>query len=307
MKLIINIIFISLVLAQIPSKSNDIKKKIKKSRLNLNVGGIIPEKMHGDERANSLAPHQIEEIRLRARDYESLDATKDDIVLIKTSKGQMKLRLFPNIAPNHCNNFKKLANSGFYNGTLFHRIIPGFMIQGGDILTRDSKKENDGQGGPGWTIDEEFSDLKHKRGTLSMARSQDRNSAGSQFFICVADTPWLDGKYTIFGEVVEGDYLIDSIVNSPTDYSFTKAKAVSKINPDDPGEWITIGDPKTRKKLYFKVPEGVDRYSFELETKKLLRSDSPIAPIEIISMEVVNKIDMLMDPVITIPNNEKAK
>lgn len=301
MRLLISIAIFSMALAQVDTTSVDTKKKRKKSRLNLNVGGLIPEKMHGDERANSLAPHQIEEIQRKARDFQSPDATSNDIVIIKTSKGQMKLKLFTDVAPNHCNNFKKLANSGFYDGTLFHRIIPGFMIQGGDILTRDSKKNNDGQGGPGWTIDAEFSKLKHKRGTLSMARSQDPNSAGSQFFICVGDTPWLDGKYTIFGEVIEGDYLIDRIVNSSTDYSITKAKAVDRIPSNDSGEWVEIGDPKSRRMLYFKVPEGMDRNTFEYETKMLIRSDSPIAPIEILSIVVVDKIDLLMDPVITIP------
>ena len=134
-----------------------------------------------------------------------------------------------------------------------------------------------------------------------MARSQDPNSAGSQFFICVGDTPWLDGKYTIFGEVIEGDYLIDRIVNSSTDYSITKAKAVDRIPSNDSGEWVEIGDPKSRRMLYFKVPEGMDRNTFEYETKMLIRSDSPIAPIEILSIVVVDKIDLLMDPVITIP------
>ena len=149
MRLLISIAIFSMALAQVDTTLVDTKKKRKKSRLNLNVGGLIPEKMHGDERANSLAPHQIEEIQRKARDFQSPDATSNDIVIIKTSKGQMKLKLFTDVAPNHCNNFKKLANSGFYDGTLFHRIIPGFMIQGGDILTRDSKKNNDGQGGPG--------------------------------------------------------------------------------------------------------------------------------------------------------------
>ena len=91
-----------------------------------------------------------------------------------------------------------MANSGFYDGTKFHRVIPNFMIQGGDILSRDGDSSNDGTGGPGWTVDAEFSDIKHVRGTLSMARSRDVNSAGSQFFICVSPQPHLDGQYTVF-------------------------------------------------------------------------------------------------------------
>ena len=166
-----------------------------------NIPGIIPKNM---PMANQfiLFPHEIEVIKQNAKNYIPESVTNDDIVVMETNRGTIKLKLFPNIAPKHCRNFKKLANSGYYDKTSFHRIIPGFMIQGGDINSRDNDPKNDGQGGPGWTVDAEFNDIPHKRGVLSMARSSDPNSAGSQFFICVADSPHLDGKYTAFGEVI---------------------------------------------------------------------------------------------------------
>ena len=123
---------------------------------------------------------------------------------METSHGTMKFDLFEDIAPQNCLNFKKLANSGYYDETAFHRIIPGFIIQGGDILTRDNNKNNDGLGNPGWTIKAEFSDKEHIRGTLSMHRiKNDINSAGSQFFISLSDNKNLDNKYTIIGQLID--------------------------------------------------------------------------------------------------------
>ncbi len=115
-------------------------------------------------------------------------------------------------------NFIKLAKSGFYDGTIFHRVIPGFMIQGGDPNTKGPDKSTYGMGGPGYTIDAEFNKISHKRGIVSMARSRDPNSAGSQFFIVVKDSPFLDGKYTVFGEVVKGMEVADKIVSLKRDY-----------------------------------------------------------------------------------------
>ncbi|MCP9438553.1 MAG: peptidylprolyl isomerase [Nitrospira sp.] len=136
----------------------------------------------------------------------------------------MEIRFFPDVAPRHVENFLALAKAGFYNGTIFHRVIPGFMIQGGDPNTKDSlKKELYGMGGP---TDEkgnpvrlkaEFNDISHKRGIVSMARAQDPDSAGSQFFIVVEDSPFLDNKYTVFGEVVKGIGVADKIANVPRD------------------------------------------------------------------------------------------
>lgn len=137
---------------------------------------------------------------------------KNPIVTITTNEGSMKIELYPNIAPNTVNNFISLVKKGFYNGTIFHRVIPGFMIQGGD-------PEGTGMGGPGYSIKGEFSgngvknDLKHTRGVISMARSMDPDSAGSQFFIMVADAPHLDGQYAAFGKVIEGIEEADRIVS----------------------------------------------------------------------------------------------
>jgi len=138
--------------------------------------------------------------------------------IIKTKQGEIEIKLFPDKAPKHVENFLKLAKSGFYNGTIFHRVIPGFMIQGGDPNTKDlNKKELYGMGGPGHSVKAEFNDVPHKRGIVSMARSNDPDSAGSQFFIVVEDSPFLDGKYTAFGQVVKGMGVADKIVNQPRD------------------------------------------------------------------------------------------
>ncbi|MGN0621678.1 MAG: peptidylprolyl isomerase [Porcipelethomonas sp.] len=141
------------------------------------------------------------------------------MVIIEMENGrEIKIELYPEIAPISCENFEKLVNSGFYDGLTFHRVIPGFMIQGGC-------PEGTGMGGPGWTIKGEFSsngvknDLKHTRGVLSMARSMMPDSAGSQFFIMHEDAPHLDGNYAAFGKVVEGIETVDEIAETETDYS----------------------------------------------------------------------------------------
>ena len=139
-------------------------------------------------------------------------------VMLKTKFGEMEIVLFPDLAPKHVESFLKLAKSGFYNGTIFHRILPGFMIQGGDPLTKDPANRNKyGTGGPGYTVPAEFSKVVHEKGILSAARTQDPNSAGSQFFIMVAKAPHLDGQYTVFGEVVKGVEVAETIVNQPRD------------------------------------------------------------------------------------------
>ncbi len=137
--------------------------------------------------------------------------------VIETSLGNIELKFFPDVAPIHVNNFLDLAKKGFYDGTTFHRVIPGFMIQGGDPNSKDADRSRHGMGSPGYTIKAEFNDKPHKRGILSMARSADPDSAGSQFFICVADANFLDGKYTVFGEVVSGMDIADKIVNQKRD------------------------------------------------------------------------------------------
>jgi peptidyl-prolyl cis-trans isomerase B (cyclophilin B) len=138
--------------------------------------------------------------------------------IIETKFGSMEIRFFPDKAPKHVENFITLAKSGFYDKTIFHRVIPGFMIQGGDPNTKDEKnKPQYGTGGPGHNVKAEFNDRPHVRGTVSMARSKDPDSAGSQFFIVVKDSPSLDGQYTVFGEVVKGMEVADKIVSQPRD------------------------------------------------------------------------------------------
>jgi peptidyl-prolyl cis-trans isomerase B (cyclophilin B) len=144
----------------------------------------------------------------------------EEVAVIETKFGKIVLKFRPDKAPKHVENFKKLARNGFYNETIFHRVIPGFMIQGGDPNTKDKKRiEKYGQGGPGYSVAAEFNNLNHKRGVLSMARSQDPNSAGSQFYICVGDSAFLNREYTAFGEAVEGMDVADQIVNSPRNSS----------------------------------------------------------------------------------------
>jgi len=138
-------------------------------------------------------------------------------VVIKTGFGDIKFSLLPDIAPETVRNFSQLAKSGFYNGTLFHRIIPGFMIQGGDPNTKNPDKSTWGQGGPGYNLKAEFNSRSHLRGIVSMARSSDPDSAGSQFFIVTSDSTFLDRQYTVFGEVVDGMEVADKIVNLPRD------------------------------------------------------------------------------------------
>jgi len=139
--------------------------------------------------------------------------------VLKTRLGDIEIEFFPDKAPGHVKNFLDLARKGVYEGTTFHRVIPGFMIQGGDPNTRDPKGSRGahGTGGPGYTIKAEFNDTSHKRGIVSMARAQDPDSAGSQFFIVVKDSNFLDGNYTAFGQVVRGMDVADKIVNSPRD------------------------------------------------------------------------------------------
>lgn len=137
--------------------------------------------------------------------------------VIETKFGSIELKFFPELAPNHVNNFIELAKKGFYDETTFHRAIPGFMLQGGDPNSKNPDRSKHGMGNPGYTVKAEFNDKPHKKGTLSMARSSNPDSAGSQFFICVADAFSLDKQYTVFGEVVSGMDVVDKIVMQPRD------------------------------------------------------------------------------------------
>jgi peptidyl-prolyl cis-trans isomerase B (cyclophilin B) len=140
-----------------------------------------------------------------------------EIAIIKTTEGDMVVEFWPEVAPKTVENFKTLARKGFYDGTCFHRVIKGFMIQGGDPQTKDPAKESSwGTGGPGHTVKAEFNDRPHVRGVLSMARSNDPDSAGSQFFICHGNAAFLDKKYTAFGKLIKGDEVLEKIATTPT-------------------------------------------------------------------------------------------
>jgi peptidyl-prolyl cis-trans isomerase B (cyclophilin B) len=139
-----------------------------------------------------------------------------EVAIIKTSAGEMTLEFWPDVAPKTVENFKTLAKKGYYDGTAFHRIVKGFMIQGGDPLTKDASKEDDwGTGGPGYQIKAEFNAKSHQRGVISMARSQNPDSAGSQFFLCLGDASFLDRKYTAFGQLTQGDEVLGQIGDTP--------------------------------------------------------------------------------------------
>ena len=161
-----------------------------------------------------------------------------EVAIVKTSEGTMILEFYPDLAPGHVENFKKLAKKGFYDGTCFHRVMPGFMIQGGDPNTKnEAAKESWGMGGPGYTIKAEFNAKHHARGILSMARTSDPDTAGSQFFICHADAGSLDNQYTVFGNLIKGFDVLDKIATTPTEPPNRPVKRVTiesvKIVPAD--------------------------------------------------------------------------
>ena len=157
---------------------------------------------------------------------------QDKVAEIHTTMGEIDVRFFPDVAPNHVRNFIDLAEKGFYNGIKFHRVIPGFMIQVGDPNTISGSRGTWGTGGSEKTVNAEFSSIPHKRGILSMARTNDPNSASSQFFIMVNDYPSLNGKYSVFGEVTKGMDVADKIVNVKTqggDQPVDPVPAIEKI------------------------------------------------------------------------------
>jgi len=239
-----------------------------------------------------LTDFNIKDIINNAKKYSPTPVLNSDIVIMETSFGKVKFKLFPSIAPKHCLNFKKLCNSGFYDKTLFHRLIPNFMIQGGDILTRDADPNNDGTGNPGWTLDAEFNNIKHKKGILSMARGLDINSAGSQFFICFSDATHLDGKYTAFGELIDGHEVLDLMSNVISESKQIMKLAKNEIPKNqDVSNWIEykIND----KLIYFKVPIGINKKSYYNDIKNRISNKTrPHVPITIQKIRVVNNQDL---------------
>jgi len=171
---------------------------------------------------------------VNAEEQKPMNSAKE-VAVIKTSEGEMVAEFWPEVAPNTVENFKKLARSGFYDGTAFHRIVKGFMIQGGDPLTKDPAKESRyGTGDPGYKIKAEFNDRSHERGVLSMARSSDPDSAGSQFFICLANVSRLDHQYTTFGKIIKGDDVLGKIGDTEvtTSDSGERSKPTKRVTVD---------------------------------------------------------------------------
>ncbi len=186
------------------------------------------------------------EVRQKNFSPEEIAAMNTARAVIVTKFGEITVKFFPDVAPNHVSSFLELAKAGFYNGTTFHRVIPGFMIQGGDPNSKNPDRSMHGTGGPDYSLKSEFSNKPHRRGILSMARSRHPDSAGSQFFICVADAPNLDGQYTVFGEVVSGMEAVDKIVSlprDPRDNPLEKIEMQIKISVPEP-----VKPPETMKK-----------------------------------------------------------
>lgn len=175
--------------------------------------------IYGIVLSSLLSTALVEGKDINARTFEKgeIKEMENKKATITTTFGDITLEFFPEVAPNHVKSFLELCEKGFFNGTIFHRVVPGFVIQGGDPLSKDPDRSRHGTGGPGYQLKAEFNNKPHKRGTLSMARSASPDSAGSQFFICVADASFLDGQYTVFGEVTSGMEVVDEIVSQPRD------------------------------------------------------------------------------------------
>ncbi|MCP4727218.1 MAG: peptidylprolyl isomerase [bacterium] len=179
------------------------------------IGNENTEKKN-DDQPEILSNTEIREICDRINNIKALPVKDDEIAVLETSMGTIKFKFFPDAAPNHCASFKKLANNGFYDGTLFHRVAINFVIQGGDIFSRNDDPSDDGSGDPGFNLDAEFSDISHKRGVVSTARQvNDVNTGNSQFFIMHANHPRLNQEYSVFGEVIEGIEVLDEIAEVP--------------------------------------------------------------------------------------------
>ncbi len=182
------------------------------------------------------------------------DQKTETVVILKTTQGDITVRFFPEISPEHAKNFIEHSKSGLYTGTLFHRVIPGFMIQGGDPNSKDDNPNNDGMGGysylgEGTMLNAEFNDIPHTRGILSMARSRDVNSAGSQFFIMHAEYPSLNGQYTVFGEVIDGIEVVDAIATTPKN-NRDRPLEDQRIEEVEVLEWSVADIEKTKAAMW---------------------------------------------------------
>ena len=182
------------------------------------------------------------------------DQTMETVVILKTNQGAITVRFFAEISPEHAINFIEHSKNGLYTGTLFHRVIPGMMIQGGDPNSKDDDPSNDGMGGysyvgEGTMLNAEFNDIPHTRGILSMARSRDVNSAGSQFFVMHAAYPSLNEQYTVFGEVIDGIEVVDFIVNTPRS-NRDRPNEDQRIDEVEVVEWTVSKIEKTKEAMW---------------------------------------------------------
>jgi len=243
-----------------------------------------------EENSNIYSSKEINTIKKRAKEFIPSPVLDSDIIVMETMMGTMKFEFYNNLAPKHCLNFKKLANSGYYDNTLFHIIIKDFLIQGGDVLSLDDNPDNDGHGGPGWTIDAEFNDVKHDIGTLSMFRSKDPNSAGSQFFISLGKYPHLDGEYTAFGYIIDGEGILKLISNMTTEYDQAVSLSESKIPQNqDSDHWVEVYNPRIDEIRYCKVPDFINKNAYRDEINKKFRNYyKPSVRIIIDKIRVIN-------------------
>ena len=253
------------------------------------IDGLLPDKGEGNI---ALSEDQINQIKEKAKNFIPNPLSENDFIVFKTNFGLMKFKLYSNESPINCLNFKKLANSTFYDKTLFHNVIPRFIVQGGDILSRNYDPDDDGFGGPGWTVVSEVNNLKHQKGTLSMVRSpSDVNSAGSQFFISLSDNKTLDNNYTIIGQLIEGEHVLSRIGKIPSEN--TQAKLACKVSiPDgeDPKNWVELIDPISKNIIYSKIPNNQDRDIYIEEMNKMLYNlYKPGISIIIDSIRVINE------------------
>ena len=276
---IVYIIFVSFLLSDSLIIDNPL---LSKKGLNFSVnmkGNLIPKE------PKDLSPVEIDLIKSKAKDFVPNPVTGNDIIIMETNFGIMEFVFYNEEAPNHSYNFKKLANSGFYDETIFHRIIPGFMAQGGDVLTRDSNKKNDGRGNPGWTVDQEFNNISHEKGILSMARSQDVNSAGSQFFICFDNAPHLNNKYTVFGKLLSGYEVLDKIEKLKSEADYIIDRSVSKVPDAEKNNFLEF-NYKNRKR-YIKIPLNEDENKFRIDVNNSLKNiHRTKRPVKIIQVRV---------------------
>jgi len=290
--LILSILFYSLIFSNdaIKGKEEGISKipfgNFNLPNMDVSLKGIMPEK---NSSSLTLLPFQIEEIKLKSKTYVPSPITDNDLIVISTNLGTMKFKFYNNDAPINSLNFKKLANSKFYDMTLFHNIIPKYIIQGGDILSRNDNPDDDGHGGPGWIIKSEISDLKHARGTLSMVRGKDPDSGGSQFFISLSENNNLDGKYTVFAYLISDDSILSRISNITSENQQAKMLCVLEIPQNENIEnWIELNDPITGNVLFSKVPINLKKNSYQIALqKKLNNMYTPGIPVIVDSIRII--------------------